>query len=277
MVIGKRVLGVFFILIGVTGLLISIGGVIVSRQAITEIRSSFKDTLDLTAETLDNVHETLLLTRTTVNQMSSGLDTVGKTAVNVSTTISSTQPLMDQVTQVAAKDVPNSLESIEQAIPDIAETAGAIDDTLRLLDSFELEREIFGIPIRFDLGINYQPENALDDTVLQLGASLEGVPESLRSLDANLGVASENLSVVGQNLAVIAGEMDQLNGTVKEMEPLIDEYLLLTTETSDLIRLMRSQLDRQLQTIQLAVTALFIWIGLNQLVPFYLAWTMLDG
>lgn len=273
--IGKRVLGVFFILIAVTGLIISIGGVIVSRQAIMEIGSSYENTLDLTADSLDNIHETLLLTKTTVNQVSSGLDTVGETAVNVSTTISSTKPLMDQVTQVAAKDVPKSLESIQQAIPDVAEAAGAIDDTLRLLDSFDFEREIFGIPIRFDLGINYKPENALDDTVLDLGTSLDGVPESLRSLDANLGVASENLSVVGQNLEVIAGELDQLNNTLKEIEPLIDEYLRLTTETSDLIRLMNSQLDRQLQTIQLAVTALFIWIGLNQLVPIYLAWTLL--
>lgn len=273
--IGKRILGVFFIFIAVTGLLISIGGVIISRQAIAEIRSSYEETFILTADTLDNVRATLLLTKTTINQVSSGLETVSETAVNVSTTISSTQPLMVQATQVVAKDVPESLESIEQTFPDLAEAAGGIDDSLRLLDSFALEREIFGIPIQFDLGIDYQPENALDDTVFQLGTSLEGVPESLRSLETNLGVAGENLSVVGQNLAVISGELDQLNITVKEIDPLLDEYMRLSTETSDLIRLAQAQLDRQLQTIQLALTVLFIWIGLNQFVPFYLAWSLL--
>lgn len=275
--IGKRILGVIFILIAVTGLIISVGGVMVSRQAISDLGTSLETTLELTADSLDNVHETLLLTKVAIHQVGAGLDTVGDTAINVSSTISSTNPLMAQVTQVAARDVPDSLESIEQAIPDVAEAAGAIDETLRLLDSFKLERQIFGIPIEFDLGINYQPEAALDDTVRELGTSLDGVPESLRSLEANLGVASENLSVVGQNLEVVAGDLEQLNSTVKEIEPIIDEYIRISTETSDLIRDTRSQFDGQLQRLQLAVMAIFVWIGLNQLVPLYMAWMLLTA
>ena len=271
----KRVLGVGFIIIAIIGLLVSVAGVIVSRQTIQAVEIGLDDTLRITADTLDTVHESLLLTKITVQQVSTGLDTVSDTTVNVSNTISYTLPLMDQVTKVTTGDVPDSLESVEAAIPDIAEAAGAIDETLRLLNSFKVDQKIFGIPIQFDLGINYVPENELEETVLELGTSLEGVPDSLRSLEANLSAATENLSVIGQNLDVIAGDLDDLNNTIDQIEPLIDEYLRLTTDTGDLIRLKRSQLTGQLETVQLALTVLFIWIGLNQLVPLFLAWSLL--
>jgi len=266
----KRVLGVVLLLIGLLGLVISVGGLIISRQAIEEIGDGLENTLRLTAESLDNFNETLVLTRSTISQVSDSLDTVGETAINVSNTMSYTQPLMDQVTQVATKDVPDSLETVQDTIPDVAEAAGAIDDTLRVLDSFQFERQVFGIPIQFDLGIDYDPSEPLDQTVLALGQGLDGVPESLRALEGNLTVASENLGVIAQNLLVLAEDLERINSSVAGIDPMIDEYLRLTAETSDLIRQTRTDLARQIELAKLAVTALFVWIGLNQVVPIYL-------
>lgn len=273
----KRVLGIVFILIAIVGLLLSFGGIIVGQRAIDGFGVGLGQSLQLTADTLDNVQETLLLTKATVDQVGSSLDTVGQTALNVSTTLSSTQPLLAQVTQVATGDVPESLDSVQSAIPDVAEAAGAIDDTLRVLNSFKVDRRIFGIPIDFDLGINYQPQEPLDETVLILGTSLDGIPDELRSLEANLEIANENLGVIGQNLEVISGDMDQINATVAEIDPLLEEYIRLTTETSDLLRLTQSQIDSQLELAQMVLMGLFIWLGINQLVPFYLGLTLLKG
>jgi hypothetical protein len=96
-------------------------------------------------------------------------------------------------------------------------------------------------------------------------------------LESNLEIANENLGVIGQNLEVISGDMDQINATVAEIDPLLDEYIRLTTETSDLLRLTQSQIDGQLELAQLAIMGLFIWLGINQVVPFYLGLTLLKG
>jgi methyl-accepting chemotaxis protein len=273
----KRVLGIIFIVIAIVGVLLSIGGIIASQRAIEGIGDGLDQTLQLTADTLDNVQATLLLTKTTIDQVSDSLDTVGQTALNVSTTLSSTQPLLAQVTQVATGEIPDSLDSVQTAIPNVAEAAGAIDETLRILNSFKVDRKIFGIPIDFDLGINYQPEEPLDETVLVLGSSLDGIPDELRSMESNLEIANQNLAVIGQNLEVISGDMDQINATVAEIDPLLDEYIRLTAETSDLLRLTQSQIDSQLQLAQLAIMGLFIWLGINQIVPFYLGLALLKG
>ena len=92
----KRILGIVFLLLGILGLLISIGGLIVSRSVIGELDAGFNTTLALASDSLDTVNDTLLLTQTTIEHAGSSLDTLAEKAVNVSTTMNDTQPLLDR-------------------------------------------------------------------------------------------------------------------------------------------------------------------------------------
>jgi len=273
----KKFLGVLMLIIALTGLAISAFGIVTSRQLFGNVGRGLEDTLTIASDSLGTVKETLLLTKTTVGQVEGSLVTVGDTAIELSDSISNTEPLLDQVTQVATQDVPESLEAIENAIPDIAEAAGAIDDTLRLLDAFQLDRQIFGVPIRFDLGVDYKPEENLDETVNQLGAGLDGVPESLRGLETNMATVSLNLSNIGGNILTISEDLENINERVGEIEPLIDDYIELIEETNLLVNDTKSNIAQFIDAISLITMVLFIWMGLNQIVPLYLAWTIFVG
>ena len=275
--VGKRIMGVVFLLIGLLGLAVAIVGFSLIRQAIDEIGAGLESTMDLTLDSLETVTETLVLTKDSIERVGDSLETVGQVAVNVSETIRVTEPALDQVTVVATEDIPASLEQLETALPDVAEAAGAIDSTLRILDSFQLEREIFGIPINFDLGIDYNPEESLDEAVLVLGQSLEGVPESLRGLQVNLDAAGENLAVIGQNLEVIGEDLEQMNSLVADFEPLIDDYLRLISNTESLIRDTKVKLADQVATAKLLASAVFVWLAIFQIVPFYLAYDLFSA
>ena len=183
--------------------------------------------------------------------------------------------MLIQITDVATRDVPDSLEAVENSIPDIAEAAGAIDDTLRILNSFEVNRRILSIPIRFDLGIDYEPEASLDETVNRLGDSLEGIPETLRDLEISMSSLNSNLNTIGFNVLTISQDLDEINKQIGEIEPLIDEYIRLVEETDQLIVEAQNSLGQLIDTLTFVATALFVWMGLNQLVPLYLAWTLL--
>ena len=151
----KKILGVVMLLVAVIGLAISAFGIVTSRELFEDIALRLDNTLSLAADSLDTVTDTLILTKTTVSQVESSLETVGDTALELSQTIDNTQPLMNQITTVSTQELPDSLEAVQASIPDIAEAAGAIDDTLLLLDSFAVDRQIFGVPIQFDLGVDY--------------------------------------------------------------------------------------------------------------------------
>ena len=272
--IGKRILGVVFLLIGLSGLALSVAGIIIGRQVLEELGSGVDQALVLTNETLDTVGDTLVVTKDTMGNINDGIETASSTALNLSRTLSETQPMLSQISQVTSNEVPEGIESIQSALPDVAEAAGAIDDALRVLASFQVERQIFGVPISFDLGVEYDPENPLDDTVLLLGQSMEGLPGNLRDLQIHLDVANGNMASIGQNIESIAEDLTVIGDSAGEFEPLIDEYIRIVTETGDLVRQARSSLQEQLEMAELILTLLFVWIGLNQVIPLYLSGSM---
>ncbi|MDX1613886.1 MAG: hypothetical protein R3300_06210 [Candidatus Promineifilaceae bacterium] len=273
----RRLIGLVILLVGLSGLALGVFGIVATRQLVQQLGDSANTALALSAQSLDTTLETLELTRRTVEQVNDSLGTIGDTATNVSTALEETQPLLGQVTTVATEDVPASLEAVEAAVPNLAEAAAAVDSTLRLLDAFSLEQQVFGIPLSFDLGVDYDPNAPLDEAVTALGDGLDGVPESLRALQADLQRANANLAVVGGNVGAISRDLETINDSVAEIGPLLDEYVDLISDIDGRIERSQTGLQQQLNTIELIMTALFVWIALSQFVPLYLGLSLLRG
>jgi methyl-accepting chemotaxis protein len=255
-----------------------------------DVGNGLDESLRLTSQSLDTVGQTISVTRTTLDQVHQGLVTVQETADNVGATISETRPLLDQVSAVSTEDVPNSLEQVQETIPDLVQVARAIDDTLTTLNRFQFQRSIdipiripglfeqnFSIPFEFDLGLDYNPAAPFDESVAQIGESLEGVPDRLRALEANIDVADENMLAVSQNLHDVADDLETINATVEEFGPLLDEYAAIVTDTTDRIRLARVSVQRTITSIKNTLTVIFIWFALTQLAPLYLGYELAAG
>lgn len=268
----KRLLGTFFLLLGLAGVLFRVMGIVVGRQIVDEIGATMGQTLTKASDSLTTVQATLAQTKETSNELNQGLQTISQTAGNLSQTVGDAGPLLDQVSVVVTNDVPSSVEAVQMTIPDVAQAAGAIDDTMSLLSAFRLERRVFGIPIDFDLGIDYNPARPLDVTVLQLNDSLADMPDNLRALEDSLETAGQNLMTASEDLENIEVQMEQLRESIAVIEPLLDNYLELANETGQQLRLAQADLESSVGTIKLIITILFLWLALNQTVPLYLSW-----
>lgn len=271
----QRILGIIMLAIGVSGLVLSFAGLLAGHRLVDNIGAGLEANLTLTIESLDTVNETLLLSKDTVGQMSEALVAVEETADNVVIAIDDTQPLLEQTSQVTTEDVPESIEAFQETLPALTDVAATIDDTLRTLSSFGFERSVLGVPLGFDLGIDYDPEVPFDQSVEDLGASLEGVPEDLRSLKMHLDQTNRNLDTIGDNIDTISGNLTVINESVSEIEPLIDDYLVIVTDLSDSARQTRAFVTQQLDQVKIIVTIVAIWLGLTQFAPIYLGWELL--
>jgi len=273
----KKLLGVILIVISLVGISVSVAGVIVGRNLLDSLGSGIDQSLSIAIDSLDTVGDTLVLTRSMVESVSDGLETMSETADSVSQSLVESEPLLEQVTDVVSGDVPDSLVAIQETIPNVALAAGAVDDTLILLNRFQIDRRVLGVPIRFNLGIDYNPNLPLDETVTELGESLDGLPEQLRELEASLQTTQANLTIMGENVHLIASDLDEVKESMVEVTPLLEEYIRLTTRTTDLIRRSRSNIADQLETAKIFIAVLFAWIGLNQVLPLYIATTLIRG
>jgi hypothetical protein len=273
----RRIIGLVLILIGIGGIALSIGGVIVGRDIVDQIGDNVLGNLELTSEGLTAVQDTLLLAKEALADVNDGLDTVERTAVNLSIAITDTQPLIGQISLITSEDLPNSIEAIEETMPSLIQVAGAIDGTLVTLNNFRIDENILGLRIQYDLGIDYQPDIPFDESVALIGDSLDGLPERLRSLDQSLQTSSDNLAVISEDVLQLSRDLNTINTRLTEVDPLLDEYIRIVQDTNDRARFTRLSLQAQLEMIKFAVTIAMIWFGLNQLVPIYVGSEMLAG
>lgn len=270
----KRILGIIVLLVGLGGVGLSVAGTVLSWRVVESAGISLDQNLQLLSQTLDNAHNTLTLVKTTIEQTNTGLATVNTTVTHLAQTVNQSRPLLTQVDNIVSKEVPTTLIAVQNTIPNMAEVAGAIDAALSTLSNFQFEQNILGLPITFDLGIEYDPNQRFDDSITAMGESLVGLPEQMQTLSVYLGVADENLGQMSRDITQIAGNLETINNSVQQVQPLLDEYLRIITETNDNLRLMRSNLPARFTQLKTILLIVFIWIGLTQIAPLYLGWEM---
>jgi len=269
------------LVVALAGISLSIAGGIFSGQAVTAIGISLDSVLALTTDSLDTVTDTLTLTKNTVLDVNAGLDTVEQTAVDLSKTLADTRPLVDGLTNVATEEIPNSVDAIQAAVPNIAQVAAVIDTTLIALSNFGYKQTIpfpiNPIEIDFSLGINYEPETPFDESVMQVSAGLDGLPDALRALRTDLENTNANLQVISDNMALAANDLATINARVAEIPALIDDYLRIIGQINDTMRIVRAQIMQQLDSIRIGIIVLMVVLGVTQMAPLYLGWELLTG
>ncbi|MCB8928070.1 MAG: hypothetical protein H6652_20885 [Ardenticatenaceae bacterium] len=273
----RRILGLLMLLIGIGGIGIAIFGAQMGHQLVDRVGTNFEQTLTLTSDSLDTVSETLVLAKSSIADINTVVTTTGTTANNLATTVEDTRPLLEQISTVATDQVPDSLETVQDAFPSLEQVAGVIDRTLVTLNSFRIDEEIFGFNIQYDLGIDYEPEIPFDQSVQALGQGLEGIPESLRAMEAYITVTNDNLETVSQDIRTLADDLQTVNGRINEFDPILDEYQVLVTDINDSTRQMRAQIGDETARLKNGITLAMVWLALTQIAPLYLGWELLTG
>ncbi|MCA9956067.1 MAG: hypothetical protein KC434_15165, partial [Anaerolineales bacterium] len=177
----------------------------------------------------------------------------------------------------ASTQVPDSLETIQQAFPSLEQVAGVIDSTLTTLNNFRIDENILGLNLKYDLGIDYDPEVPFDQSVKELGEGLEGLPESLRTIEIYINVANNNLQTVSQDIRNLADDLETVNGRINELDPILDEYLRLITTTNDRTRQLRGQITDEVQSVKKGITFALVWLAISQVAPLYLGWELVTN
>ena len=278
----RRILGLIILL---TALVIFGAGLYAAYtvgDALAEVGAGIRDNLALASQSLDTARNTLALSRDTFSDVNGGLGSAIAATANASLTVRDSRPLIDNVGVVVTQEVPEAVEGIQNALPNMIEVAGGIDSTLRTLSSIGIDRTInlpFGgsIPLQFDLGIDYAPAVPFDNTLRGFQASLDGLPESMRGLETDLQTTSANLDALATDLQAASDNLAIINSRVGEVLPLVDQYLALADQAGAAIDRVDANIDAQLDVLRLGAVAVLVLLALSQLAPLYLGWELLTG
>lgn len=278
----RRILGFIMLLTGLVILALALAGAYYAGDVIGSLSDGLANSLTLAAQSLDSARDTLALARDTVNDVNGGLGTAVAATANAGQTLNASRPLLDNVTAVTTQEVPEAVEGIQAALPNMIEVASVIDRTLTTLSSVGIDREIplpFGgsIPLQFDLGIDYNPETSFDDSLRVFEASLTGLPESLRGLETDLQATNASLATLAADLQATSDNLTIINTRIGEIAPLMDQYTALVDELSRTVTQIEADLGDRLNVLRYGIIGLLIAVGLSQLAPIYLGWELLTG
>jgi hypothetical protein len=278
----RRLLGFIMLLTGLIIMVFSLAGMVYVGSALDDLSGSIKSTLTLTTQSLNAARSTLDFLLNTTGDIGQGLEAAVAATGSAAQTMTDSRPLIDNVSDVITQEIPEGVEGIQDALPNIIQVAAVIDNTLETLSSVGIDREIplpFGgsIPLRFDLGIDYNPEVPFDESLRSFQGSLDGLPESLRGLEDDLGATSANLSMLAGDLQLAADNLAGISGRFDEINPLLNQYALLVDQLDATIAQVEADIDQQLGWLRYVVIAALFFLGLTQLAPLYLGWELITG
>jgi methyl-accepting chemotaxis protein len=273
----RRIVGFIIMLTAVVGVILSVAGIFVGRDAIDRLGDQLDNGLTTTSETLDNLTKTLELTQDTLNQVSDSMDTLEQAALNVSRAMDDTRPMVKEIGQIVTGDVADAIESVQAAIGPLVDLTTTIDQVLKTLSEFKIEQTILGIPIAFDLGIEYDPDASLPDTVQSIADSIAGIPETLRDLSTSIETADRNLGVISTDLALIAGDVSEIKTSLSELPDLVDGFLGNVDSAQKQVQDIQTKLRDSWQLIKSGLLVFLVWLGLTQIAPFLWGYEMFTG
>ncbi len=280
MSIFRRLIGFIMIIVGIIGLVVSAAGAYFAAQAIDQLGIGLNSAVDMLDDTVNTTTATLENVKATFGETSATLSTVTDATRNMATTVLDTQPLLEQANTMTTDTLPNSLDAVNAAIPNLAGIAATIDTTLTRLSNFRLDQSFgvgaFAVPINFDLGIEYEPAEPFDTAVLAIGESLVPVPDQLRALEGSLNSAAANLGTIGSDINELAGNLEGINATVEQYVPLIDQYIVLLNQITASLENARAQLNANINTVKWVTTGLMLWFAVYQVMPIYIGYRMLS-
>jgi hypothetical protein len=258
-IVGRLLLGV-----GVLGVVVSLLGGIVGARLVGTVDRGVGQSLALTGDALEALDASLVVAEDSVAIVSEGLGEVEGTARELEATLDQGGTLLSEGAELAGNDLADSLEAVEASMPALVRVAATIDGTLRAVDRLPFTQP-------------YEPEQPFDQSVRDLQAGLEGVPESLREQAALLAGAGESLESLGGGVVAIADTVQASRVELEEALRLLDRYSRTATEARTVLAATQEDLARQTALARVLVWALAGTIALGQLAPLFLGRELAAG
>lgn len=276
-VVLRRIIGAVIVLTSLAGLGVGLYAAYQIQETAGQVEREVISGLDFGLDALQVVSDTLDILVRTVDDTSIVLDEARAGASSTADGLENVRPAVQELADITASELPDSIEAIQSAMPALEDASAAIDKTLRTLSSFQWSTTIplVNYEVGFGLGIDYDPAIPLDQSVAEVNAGLDSIPtrltdikEDLLRTDQSLGDSASSLEQLGESLIAVSQDLASAS-------MVLQEYRGLVARATRQVRAVRWNIRQQIQTGRLVLTGVLAWLALSQLGPLYLGCRLL--
>lgn len=244
---------------GVVTVLICSLAVILGPFVITRLARRSRQLLGVVSGDVGSTADSLGRVAAALQEGEQLLETAAESIGGLEETLGEAEPVLSSTADLLSETAPQLIEETQQALSAAEEGAAAVDQVLRTLDV-----------IGFLTGIEYDPEQSLDEGIADAAASLDPLKNSLSGVGTDLEGLEGELPEVQQSLQALS---ENLNSTSGQLEDQAAALTQLAERLGDFEKhLIRSRAEVWPAAAALIVIWELIWLllGISQSALIYL-------
>lgn len=211
--------------IGMTGaVVVGIAGWILAGRA--------TDTVTVTIEPISaivtNVSETIAASQVMVSRTTEAIDSIEAATRSTARTLDSVGEIIGETSGLVGGDLANGLESAIDSLPGLVDTGRVIDRTMRALSL---------------VGVDYDPEVPLDESLTDLEESLGPLPDQLRSQVDLLDTVQGDIDQIALDAGRLAAVLLETRIDMMEAERVLESAAENVEEAAESLAVLESSID----------------------------------
>ena len=248
----RKITGVALIFAAVIGLLFSLAGIVGTwyfKTPVTESTTNavvlIQDSLQATADGLELTQQALTITLNTI----AGLES---TLTGAAQAMEATQPLLESVSGVLGGGLTETITTVQDSLDTVGSSAEVIDTALRFLSAIPL------------IGIEYNPETPLHESINRVSENMAGIPESLSDMEQSLSDGGEGLGNIQSGLETMASSVGEISSSLEQYNAVFQQYLDTIDQVMTRLESLEQNLPAIITFLAVALTIFFLWMILAQ-------------
>lgn len=200
-----------------------VGWILVGR-----VSAALLTTFEPMSEVVVNISDTIGASQRLVSMTTEALTSIEGATRSTASTVESVNEVLGETAALAGGEIADSLDSAIGTLPGVIATARVVDRTMRTLSL---------------LGVDYDPDEPLDDTLAELETSLRPVPNQIRDQAALLEDVRSDIDLIvsdaGELAAVLLRARVELRGVEQVLADVADD----AADASTGVQAIESDLD----------------------------------
>jgi hypothetical protein len=258
-----RIIGIALLVVGVVGVIVAIVGIVAGIQVVNGVGAAAQNVLSLTSNSLNTAKVTAEQAQVGIQQVQGGLDVLETTIVDAGNTVSQSDATLTALLTTLSKDVPDTIDNVQAAIPPAAEAAKSVLGNVQAgMEGASAAIEQNGPLVNQAFTtISQDVPNTIDYWSSAIGPNAEGAHNFLANVKTAMVTTGDQLQQADaawkQGVSYVSNDVpntiDYWNSAIPPNVALWQSYLNSAQGSLDQASLMASQADAVLdQTVKVA-------------------------
>jgi chromosome segregation ATPase len=275
----RRFLGVLVMCAGILGILLSLTGlgtIWVVKPTVTGYASTTIAALNNSVSTSQKAME---VTEQALGATIDSVDALSAMLAATAATVEDTMPVLIQLNTFMGDKLPTSIESATSSLETAQQAAQVLDSAIKSLDTFRFL--VSGVPL---LGAvveqpeeAYNPEITMADSLGDLAASLEDLPELFTEMAADMDKADDNLETIQANLVTMSDSVGLISQSLGEYQVMIQQSQASMENLKAMLDNLQNNLTSILNGVAITLSLFFLWLLAAQIVILSQGWELYQG